>query len=158
MGSEQYFQTYWAPYIKTALICTNYKQCGYKKVNPWVFANNEEHLTAVAVPGRRVTFYTPDGFLYAIFTAVGNSSSATGEVENHSVIVDLNGPEGPNKMGRDVFYLARVEKDGAGIQTLGMDRSDKFINQECSATGSGYYCAERIRRAGWEIDKTYPWK
>lgn len=23
---------------------------------------------------------------------------------------------------------------------------------------NGYTCAEKIKRAGWEIDKKYPWK
>ena len=158
MGSEQYFQTYWAPYIKTALICTTYRQCGYKKAAPWILANNQEVTTGVVVPGRRATFYTSDGFLYVIFTAMGSPTSETGDEAFHNVIVDLNGAEGPNKFGRDVFYLTRVEKDGAGIQTLGMSGSDRVVNENCSSSGAGYYCAEKIRRAGWEIDKSYPWK
>ena len=158
MGSEQYFQTYWAPYIKTALMCTTYQQCGYKKAAPWILANNQEVTTGVVVPGRRATFYTSDGFLYVIFTAMGSLTSETGDEAFHNVIVDLNGAEGPNKFGRDVFYLTRVEKDGAGIQTLGMNGSDRVVNENCSSSGTGYYCAEKIRRAGWEIDKSYPWK
>ena len=155
MGAEQYFQTYWAPYIKTALICTTYQQCGYKELQPWISTNNEKLIFSVVAPGNRATFYTADGFLYVIFTAAGDTGA---EVANHKVIVDINGAEGPNKLGRDVFFLTRVEKDGAGIQSLGMDESDQSINRECSTTAQGLYCAERIRRAGWEIDKTYPWK
>ena len=155
MGAEQYFQTYWAPYIKTALICTTYQQCGYKNIQPWVRPNNRNDSLAVVDPDHRATFYTADGFLYVIFTAAGDTGA---EVANHKVIVDINGAEGPNKLGRDVFFLTRVEKDGAGIQTLGMDESDQSINRECSTAGLSLYCAERIRRAGWEIDKSYPWK
>ena len=155
MGSEQYFQTYWAPYIKTALICTGNRQCGYKKEQPWVFTNNRNYALAVVAPGNRATFYTADGFLYVIFTAVGGTGA---EQKDNRVLVDINGAEGPNKLGRDVFFLTRVEKDGAGIQALGMDESDQSINRECSTAGQGLYCAERIRRAGWEIDKSYPWK
>ena len=155
MGSEQYFQTYWVPYIKTALICTTYQQCGYKELKPWVFANNQKNETAVISPGGRATFYTADGFLYVIFTDIGSTGN---EQKDNRVIVDINGAEGPNKFGRDVFYLTRVEKDGAGIQTLGMDKSDRVVNENCSSSGQGQFCAERIRRAGWEIDKTYPWK
>ena len=154
MGAEQYFQTYWAPYIKTALICTTYQQCGYKELQPWKTASNQKNTTAVVNLTHRATFYTSDGFLYVIFTSIGKTAEE-GYMKNNSIIVDLNGHEGPNRVGRDVFYLTRVEKDGAGIQTLGMAYSDENVNNNCS--NEGYYCAEKIRRAGWRIEKDYPW-
>ena len=155
MGSEQYFKTYWAPYIKTALICTTYQQCGYKELQPWKTASNKKNSTGVVNSTHRATFYTSDGFLYVIFTGIGKTAEE-GFIKNNSIIVDLNGHEGPNRVGRDVFYLTRVEKDGAGIQTFGMAYSDEDVNKNCS--NEGYTCAEKIRRAGWEIDKSYPWK
>ncbi len=156
MGSEEYFKQYWASYIKTAIICTNYKQCGYKVGNPWFYSNKTAVNMGVVVPERRTTFYTSDGFLYVIFVAMG--TSVAGEtVQDGSVVVDINGAEGPNIFGRDVFYLTRVAKDGGGIQPLGYTYSNDVIDKNCNKSGNGFYCAEKIRRAGWKIEKDYPW-
>ena len=155
MGSEQYFQTYWAPYIKVLTMCSTYNQCGYKKENPWVFANNNVSNTKVVTTDKRATFYTPDGFLYVIFTAMGDKTQPSGFKKNDLVIVDINGHEGPNKFGRDVFFFTRIQTDGAGIQTWGRSYSDSDIDKDCLS--NGYYCAEKIRRAGWRIEKDYPW-
>lgn len=158
MGSELYFNHYWAPYLKTAIICTTYKQCRYKNNNPWFYPNKTTVNMGVVVPERRTTFYTSDGFLYVIFIAMGSSTTESGEEQNGSVVVDINGAEGPNVFGRDVFYLTRVAKDGGGIQPLGYTYSNDIIDENCNKSGRGFYCAEKIRRAGWKIEKDYPWK
>lgn len=157
MGSEEYFKQYWASYIKTAVICTNYKQCGYKSNNPWFYPNKTNVTVGVVLPTRRTTFYTPDGFLYVIFIAMGSSTTESGFEQNGSVIVDINGGDGPNQFGRDVFYLTRVSKDGGGVQPLYYQKDNDYVNNSCSLSGSGFTCAEKIRRAGWKIEKDYPW-
>ena len=156
MGSDTYFNKYWAPYIKTAIICKTYQQCGYKRINPWLRANHTVATVVVVANNERTTFYTSDGFLYIIFTSQGSGKPGT-FVKNSQVYVDINGGEGPNIFGRDLFILTRVEKDGGGIQPSGYELSSAIINNDCSKKGSGVYCAEKIRRAGWKIEKDYPW-
>ena len=156
MGSEEYFKQYWAPYIKTAVICTTYQECGYKSITPWLESNGNQITIVVVDKKCRTTFYTSDGFLYIIFTAQG-TSNPEGTVQNTHVYVDINGGEGPNILGRDVFILTRVEKEGGGVQPFGYEKSSSIINASCSKKGAGYYCAEKIRRSGWKIEKDYPW-
>ena len=156
MGSEEYFKQYWAPYIKTAVICTTYQQCGYNKTFPWSFRNGNIDYTAVVNKDYRVTFSTSDGFLYMILTGKGTGNKDEYN-KNTEVLVDINGAEGPNIHGHDLFVLTRVDKDGGGIQPYGYNFPSAAINNDCSKKGNGKCCAEKIRRAGWKIEKDYPW-
>ena len=69
----------------------------------------------------------------------------------------LYGGAGPNIYGRDLFVLTRSDKDGAGVYPACISSSDKYVNANCSQD-SATCCAEKIRRAGWKIEKDYPWK
>lgn len=156
MGAEEYFKQYWAPYLKTSILCKTYKDCGYKSVAPFKLINGAPMGTYAVSPKARATFYTHDGFLYILFTEGGG---ADGELVSISyIIVDINGGEGPNRIGRDVFYLTRVQKDGGGIQPYGYEASNDSVEKACSkASNVGACCVEKIRRAGWKIEKDYPW-
>lgn len=72
-------------------------------------------------------------------------------------MVDINGGKGPNRFGRDVFYLTRSRDEGKGIQPLYQERVNSVVNEHCSTGSDGFSCAEKIRRAGWKIEKDYPW-
>jgi len=156
MGSTDYFQTYWASYIKTAHICKTYSDCGFKTNFPWVLNNMKKFDVGAVATGARATFYTADGFLYVIMTGHWSNSKKT-FVKDSLVYVDINGSTGPNRIGRDLFLLMRVTKDGGGVQPYGIDKTDTEVTNECKQGTSGYYCAEKIRRAGWKIEKDYPW-
>ena len=158
MGASKYFSTYWAPYIKTEIYCDTYAKCRYKSQHPWSLPSGKPSDISVVYGNNRTTFYTADGFLYVIFTAGGPGPTIDKLSADTSVYVDINGAEGPNRYGRDVFVLTRVEKDGGGIQPRGISSSNENINSSCSKTGDGLACAEKIRRAGWKIENDYPWK
>ena len=155
MGAEEYFKQYWAPYLKTSLLCKTYSDCGYKSVAPFKSLQGKPMATAVVAPKERSTFYTHDGFLYILFTEGGGVNGE--QVAISYLIVDINGGEGPNRVGRDVFYLTRVQKDGGGIQPYGYSSSNSSVDASCKTTGDGWKCVEKIRRAGWKIEKDYPW-
>lgn len=154
IGANKYFETYWAPYIKTAIVCKTYQQCGYKKVNPWSMPNGLASNISAVYDNFRVTFYTSDGFLYLIFTGGGNADDL---VKSYQVYVDINGGEGPNIYGRDLFVLTRSDNDGAGVYPACISSSNNTVNSKCSQDNATC-CAEKIRRAGWKIEKDYPWK
>lgn len=73
--------------------------------------------------------------------------------------IDINGGTGPNTYGKDVFVLERVHEEGKSAVVLpwGAKLNNDTINLNCSITGDGRGCAEKIKRAGWKIDKSYPW-
>ena len=153
MGANNYFKTYWAPYIKGTL-CKTYQECGYSSITPWIFADGSKADTFVVAPAARTTFYTNDGFLYVVFVAGGSG----GLVADSSVICDINGGKGPNQFGKDVFYFQRIaDEKGNDMQPYGYNNSDAIINSNCSTRGDSSFCAEKIRRDGWKITKDYPW-
>ena len=155
MGSEEYFNTYWAPYIKILTYCSSYKVCGYDSNTPFKLLNGKYSTYHFDYTNGRIAFYTMDGFVYIVNTYSGYGISP-------QVVVDINGSAGPNRVGRDIFTLIRVEDDGGGVQPYGYDFADgDSVNENCSS-GSDINpilstCAERIRRAGWKIEKDYPW-
>ena len=154
MGANNYFKTYWAPYIKGTL-CKTYQECGYSSNTPWIMANGSKVPTVVVSLSARTTFYTNDGFLYVVFVSGGDRD---GQVAYSYVICDINGGKGPNQFGKDVFYFQRIaDEKGNDMQPYGYNNSDATINSNCSTRGSGSFCAEKIRRDGWKILKDYPW-
>ncbi len=82
------------------------------------------------------------------------------DVISMSVYVDINGPAQPNVVGRDFFEFI-VTRNG-DVYPLGYNETRETVNRGChnaaSTTGSGSFCASKIMRDGWKIQKDYPWK
>lgn len=156
LGAEAYFNTYWAPYLKSVKICprnsNGHKQCGYKSRMPFTYANKTSSDREFSRGGNdRTAFYTPDGFLYIIHTGLNGSINSY-----EGIMIDINGSSGPNRYGRDVFLLQRNKEKGI-IEPEGYDKSKTEVDNNCSTHGLGNYCAEKIRRNGWQIPDNYPW-
>lgn len=150
LGAEPYFKKYWEPYIKVLTLCKTPEMCGYKSQLPFYNITGTSNGSYFIHPGR-VNFLTMDGFLYVV--------AVSGGVDNNSmssVWVDINGGTGPNKFGRDIFVLDRIP-DGKGVQPYGYNFDSNNLSRYCSYTSTNA-CAEKIKRAGWKIDKSYPWK
>jgi len=153
MGSEAYLNKYWTPYIKINTICKTYADCGYKSITPFKFYDGSTCGWQIINENARIGITTMDGFTYIIFTA--RFTDAVGStIPGTDVWVDINGSEGPNQIGRDVFWLVRAEDKG--VFPKGFDKSDDYVNKNCKGKGDNT-CAEKIRRAGWKIEKDYPW-
>ena len=164
MDLEDYFKKYWAPYIKYSTYCKTYDICGYSSKLPFkTLAGN--NWTYQLTPDANFTFETNDAMVYSIQIR-GYCSKPKCEYVNGkygtdgsmNVLIDINGSKGPNILGKDVFYLNGSLIDIIGIQPAGYSYSTDVINENCSKKGIGRYCAEMIKRAGWEIGKNYPWK
>ena len=159
---EDYFNKYWAPYLKLATYCPTYSDCGYKSA----FFQKLDGTDYLYQMNNRVnfTFQTNDGMVYSIqIRGLWDKFPYQKENENigtngsMDVVVDINGSKKPNVYGKDVFYLTGSNFEDIGLQPLGYKLSTKEINDNCSKGGSGIYCLEKIRRSGWQIDKSYPW-
>lgn len=160
LGAQKYFETYWQPYIKVLTYCSSYQVCDYKENMPFKGPNGVKVQYSLVVGNGRATFYTMNGFLFEIFTAQGAGLHDGGSNEVYSasyVLVDINGSRKPNVFGKDVFMLDRIP-NGGGVQPLGYRATNEALDKNCSKAGNGFYCAEKIKRAGWKIDKSYPWK
>ena len=119
----------------------------------------------VVIAQWRTPVILADGSFVSILTGSGYGSS-TGdtdedgniEIENGAdtrIIVDLNASKLPNTFGKDVFLLERVA--GKGIMPYGYNKDDDEIDANCSKSGSGYMCAAKLMRDGWEMKNNYPW-
>ncbi|MCM1339108.1 MAG: type II secretion system GspH family protein [Muribaculaceae bacterium] len=156
LGAEEYFKTYWAPYLKVSRYCDTYKVCGYVGSHPYRLHNRKVADVYLPVSGdvTRILFELPDGVTVMVITASENNNKFTAD---YRILIDLNGNKNPNIFGKDVFMLNRYT-NGLGVQPMGYQKSDSAVNSDCENVSWSNSCAEKIRRAGWQIDKSYPWK
>ncbi len=162
MDIEDYFYKYWAPYLKHATYCETPMDCGYK--SRFFKQQNGNTDNYQMTKEANFTFLTNDGMVYSIqirgkwngFPYM-NENGIIGTDGSLDIIVDINGSKNPNVFGKDVFYFRGSNFNDIGIQPFGYDKTNDKINEDCSKDGTGRFCAERIKRAGWQIDKSYPW-
>lgn len=157
MGGEEYVEKYWAPYLKISNICNTYKDCGYKSRQPFRELDNSKATNEVKnVKDHVIWFQTIEGFVYAVYYYKIDESTIAS-----FMYVDITGGSGPNIYGKDLFILSRViegEKGGSIVPTCAKYNKTQ-LNNGCKKGGhnSSNCCAEVIRRAGWKIDRSYPW-
>ena len=104
-----------------------------------------------------VVFSTIDGYTVSVDAYNDNGSFWGVNVENKNyvaVYVDINGKKLPNVIGKDTFIFVFSER---GFVPAGRDLTDEQVDADCSKSGRGYYCFEKIMRNGWEIDKENLW-
>ena len=89
-----------------------------------------------------------------VFSVAGGSDNPDDAVYNNFIYFDINAHRPPNRLGRDTFIFTRSDK---GILPFGIDLAEDEINNGCSKSGSGRYCAAKIMRDGWLIKEDYPW-
>ena len=157
LGAQNYFDKFWAPYIKIQSLCS-VEGCGYGAYPQWKMTNGSPYGLAVHTSDARVAFTSMDGFFYIVVTYTGGRDDST--VTVNSVYVDINGTAKPNTMGKDIFMLERKidgEKGGVVVPAYS-SFTNAQVDRNCSKSGTGECCAEKIKRAGWRIDKSYPWK
>ena len=161
LGASEYFKKYWEPYIKVNQFCTTAQDCGYSSNPPMYMINGQLTDWGWGSSSTRTLFSTMDGFVYFIILSYWKTLDQV-QVSNPVVFVDINGGEKPNRLGRDIFELILVS-DGKGVLPYGTNLSNDDVNKYCSYEVGIYdsdtvTCAEKIKRAGWIIDRSYPWK
>ncbi len=61
---------------------------------------------------------------------------------------DINGPKGPNILGRD-FFLMDYKKDNNGVWGFDMDSNGDYAAEDCNTTsGLGQGCSTRLLKEG----------
>ncbi len=150
MSESSYYQKYINPYFKAKSLRScgggNNNYCSYKE-SGWKMLDGTATQTGICAGA---TFITTDNIVYAYRAATTDGEG--NPVVYTNVFVDINGPKGPNYIGKDVFIFNRNKK---GITPLGLGSSISTINQKCH--DDGYYCAAKIMADGWEIKDDYPW-
>ena len=168
-GTQAYFTEYWKPYLKIIKYCTEAggpEECNYTSRTPWYRADGRRDAYNVAIDSNRVASILSDGTFVSILTSSGYGSQEGSSDENGNIIgntggidsriiVDLNASKMPNTFGRDVFLLQRVA--GKGVMPYGYNEDDDTVDENCSKNGSGFMCAAKLMRSGWDMEDDYPW-
>lgn len=153
IGAEAYFKKYYEPYLKGIKKCKE-ELCGYSTRQPWTYANNTKFNWSVYVNNLRQFYILADGTYLQI--SIGRGNDIEGEyVQNATILIDLNGPKQPNRIGKDTFLFTRTQKEG--IRPLCYNVQEKDIDKNCTTSGSGSCCAAKIMKDNWKIKNGYPW-
>lgn len=86
---------------------------------------------------------------------IGSDERDDGRLDWHGwaqLYVDVNGSQGPNIVGRDLFYM-ELYSDGKITESYNIDRSDFCNNvEDYDNTVYGIGCLSRIIKDGWKMD------
>ncbi len=137
--------------MKIMSTCDPITKCGYESSPTWRQMNGTFGAYSVPNYKGRIPFVTMDGILYTY------SKVSTKEVDNDKmIIIDINAQKKPNQFGRDIFFFYRDEAADS-IIPYGIGKTREEINQSCSKTGNGLFCAVLIKENGWNFPNSYPW-
>lgn len=156
LSHEEFVKKYFSPYMKIMKICITPTDCKYTgKNSEWIYLNGEKNgYYNSPFNNNRTPFMSMDGILYVFGFSPPSGIAADND---KIIIIDINGSEKPNRFGHDVFFLIRNEQADS-ITPYGADKGHNVIKNNCSATGSGIYCASWIYQNGWNIPSGYPIK
>lgn len=159
-SQKEWFETYFAPYMKYSHVC-------YDKAGCWQKRGDNKNLAGNATPYNRKEI----GIGLSLVTLKLNNGTnicldvfgTTGELKQYfgvnakerglAVYIDTNGDSGPNVVGKDIYIL--VYSPDNGVVPAGINETKENIDKNCSKaeTGqnAGYYCIMRVKNNGWEI-------
>ena len=157
--TEEFFNTYWLPYFKGATILNK----PYNTEYPYKSINGQSYKTQIKTifSAGRIVFSTSDGFIIFISTMYwGNNDGDTVSNPKYStemtILVDTNGTQSPNTLGKDVFRVT-INYDKNNVMPYKINDSSDNIDKDCSKTGKGETCFAKIVKDGWRISDDYPW-
>ena len=147
---KNWFNTYIAPYVKTAHICYYEAGCwtnDAKWGNGTTFAQKEKCAY------QAITFTLFNGG-YVCIDDAGDSRFGVitnGHVAIH-MLVDINGDKKPNIVGKDIFALvAKEDKLLPGGYNMTKAQIDNNCNPNCSGNWCGAYCTVKAQHQGFKL-------
>lgn len=153
---RQSFDYYWAPYLRISKYCSSYSDCGYNSVAPWLRPDGTSYGMTLVYAPMRTTVILNDGTLLLVKAFQSAPVNGDPDVSSRYIFIDINGPQGPNTLGKDVFDFILVPQKG--LMPYGYGASSAFVNSNCSKGSWGETCAAKIMYEGWIINSTdYPW-
>lgn len=159
-SQKQWFETYFAPYMKYSHVCYDQAGCWQKKGSNRNLAGNATKFNrnAIGIGKDLVTIKLNNGtnicldvwsYTSELFQHFGVKSTEQGM----SIYIDTNGDNGPNVVGKDIYIL--VYSPDNGIVPAGLHKTKKEIDKNCSSAekgeDAGYYCIMRVKNNGWQI-------
>ena len=158
--SDTFWAQYLAPYLQVVSTTTYPKAYPNGILRP-DGKNKETSLALSKNDGVVVKLENGTNVLFA--------SNAWDMRKDFTFAFDINGSKGPNKWGRDLFFIAIYEKgvvpcnqDGTGDAPFGELTRSNIINisnydYQCRKDKRGMSCLALIVFDGWKIADDYPW-
>ena len=151
--SYEFGQKYFKPYLK---VIVDKKT----KNNKW------SDLTGRTITSSPPTLILADGTYITI-----HINPNSGYAVKYHILVDLNGKQKPNKLGRDLFafsYYQNALRTYNQYGSFSMLKNRKNLlstgtSGQCNKKahggvfGVGSYCSTLIEHDGWQIKDDYPW-
>ena len=153
MVSQEYWEKYWKPYIKSPILCSSTNNyCGYRTLLPYKYPNGNTESTALFSDNKYFAIKTIDGYILRF--SARNVNCTTSNDHCKLATIDINGAQGPNRYGRDVFVLIRNDNK-ISYDTYCFYNDKNYMNNESKYYGT--CCARKIVKDNWEILEDYPW-
>lgn len=144
-------QLFYKNYLKTVKFCSesNITECfanEYKNMNGKILRTRNvvvpgsNDSCAVLASGASICFYSPHSYNGGYF---GHSN----------ITLDVNGKQGPNILGRDLFSFI-MENDGTITTGENLETATKDFSSMCAGANEDAYgaCFARILNDGWKMD------
>ncbi len=158
-SQKEWFETYFAPYMKYSHVCYNEAGCWQNKgknrtLDGGTVLNDRQNigigLDIVTVKLNNGTNICMDVWsAYSLWNRFGINTSNPGL----TFYIDSNGDSGPNVIGKDIYVLTYTSENG--ILPAGFHKTVEEINNNCSektkGENSGVFCLLRTKNNGWTI-------
>ena len=151
---ENWFKTYFLPYIKTANVC--YDKRGCWDASAKLLDGSKITTSSVGCGARTISFQLYNGSYVCMDDFGAGSIFSRFGVKVESGLMDLvfyidtNGDKNPNMLGKDIFILVYKPEIGKFVPA-GSDRTQKEIEQNCSKGGNGRWCMALVKNRGWKV-------
>ena len=152
-NARNYFNNYWANFLKSPIFCETAADCGYSVETPFILRNGNTIIELRVVdPQERATFMTNEGIVYLVNVAELEDDPYS-YTNRATVVMDINGGKSPNMLGKDVFMFTRTTTDGLMPWDYDSGKTKEEFRTQCYTYGND--CAEYLRRNGWEAPRDY---
>ena len=150
-GTDQdyYFNTYIKPYYNAEDCFGPTPKCGYTENSVWTKLDGSTKEVLWYGPLAHA-FMLSDGTYIRLHIAGGPRTCPNQGCGYYpQYYVDINGPKGPNKFGRDVFVFDIESPEGL----IG----NQYDEEDCKRGTTGYGCSTKLMKDNWEFKDDYPW-
>ena len=165
-SSMAFFEQYLYPYLQIK------SKNSFNDIYPngWLQVSGKKETELSVVKGYGVVYTLNNGMTYTVNIYIENKKARW-----TSILVDINGKNPPNKLGRDIFVISAGNTnsncqivvpagtcgtyDGTPIDfnRNNIMAKDNIHNYQCNKNGRGIYCLALIMADGWKIADDYPW-
>lgn len=127
----------------TPCLASEYKYLDGATFNSWQLGSSNSTCVSIA-----------SGATICMNGGVDGDSYEDGRYTYHGytgLFVDVNGPQGPNILGRDLFYM-ELYSDGKIAESYEPDTKEGLCGNSSTAYEYGVGCLSRIMADGWKMD------